>query len=83
MSKEIDDALRVVLASKEGRKYIYELIDFCGLHRGGFVSNGSQTFFNEGQRNVALKIFGDVGRVDPNAYLKMIEETKNKKEMEK
>lgn len=83
MSKEIDESLKVVLSSKEGRKYLYDLIDFCGMHRGGFTSNGSETFFKEGMRNVALKIFADIGRIDPDAYMKMIQETKNKKEMEK
>lgn len=79
-NKESDDSLRVVLQTKEGRRYLYELLDFCGMHRGSFTGN-SETFYREGMRNVALKIFADVGRVDPEAYLKMIQETKFNNEL--
>lgn len=79
-NKESDDALRTVLQTKEGRRYLYELLDFCGMHRGSFTGN-SETFYREGMRNVALKIFADIGRVDGDAYLKMIQETKFNNEL--
>lgn len=80
--KETDEALKFVLQSTQGRNYLYELLDFCGLHRGTFTGN-SETFYREGMRNVGIKLFADIGRVDPDAYIKMVQETKFKKELTK
>jgi hypothetical protein len=75
MTKELERDLYFVLQTEQGRRYLYDLMDFCGLHRPSMTGN-SQTFFNEGMRNVALKLFADIGKADPNAYIKMMSEHK-------
>lgn len=40
------------------------------------MTGNSQTFYNEGMRNVALKLYGDIGEADPEAFLKMQYETR-------
>lgn len=80
--KEISAALKFILQSEQGRMYLSELLDFCGLYRKSFTGN-SETFYNEGMRNVALKLLSDIGQVDPDAYLKMMQETKMRNEIGK
>lgn len=78
---KLDRDLKFILETEQGRSYLYELLDFCGLYKGSFTGN-SETFYREGQRNVGLKIFADIGRVAPEAYIKMMSEIKIKKEKE-
>jgi hypothetical protein len=50
---EIGD-FKWLMSQKRGRRFVRRLIDFTGVHRLSMTGN-SQTFFNEGQRNVGLK----------------------------
>ena len=68
-------ALRTVMGTKEGRRYVWWLLDQCGVFRTSFTGN-STTFFNEGQRNVGLILMGDVNAACPEQYLVMINEAK-------
>lgn len=67
--------LKFILQTEQGRRYLYSLIDFYGFYRPSMTGN-SQTFYNEGMRNVALKLYGDIGEADPEAFLKMQYETR-------
>ena len=79
MNKEIERALLFILQTEQGRLYLAELLDFCGLYKGSFTGN-SETYYKEGMRNVGLKIMADMAKVDPNSYINMMIETKNRKE---
>ena len=71
---ELDD-VRYILASPQGRRFFWKYLDFCGVFRTSFTGN-SQTFFNEGLRNVGLKMLSDLNDADPNAYVKIMNEQK-------
>lgn len=71
---EIDD-VRYILASQQGRRFIWKYLDFCGVFRTSFTGN-SETFFKEGIRNVGLKILADLNEADPMAYVKILDENK-------
>jgi hypothetical protein len=68
-------ALKTVMSTREGRRYVWWLLDQCGVFRTSFTGN-STTFFNEGQRNVGLILMGDVNAACPEQYLVMINEAK-------
>ena len=82
MNKDLERALLFILQTEQGRLYLAELLDFCGLYKGSFTGN-SETYYKEGMRNVGLKIMADMAKVDPNSYINMILETKKRKEKEK
>lgn len=82
MNKDLERALLFILQTEQGRLYLAELLDFCGLYQTSFTGN-SETYFKEGKRNVALKIMADMAKVDPNSYINMMIETKKRKEKEK
>ncbi len=68
-------ALKTVMATAEGRRYLWWLLDRCGVFRTSFTGDNS-TFFNEGMRNVGLMVLGDVNAACPEQYLVMINEAK-------
>lgn len=68
--------LKAILENKDARLYLWDLLDFCGVSRTSFTGN-SHTFFNEGQRNVGLRIQADLTKHYPDSYLNMLKEEGN------
>lgn len=72
---ELSD-MAAILATVEGRRIIWRYLDKCGVFRTSMTGN-SQTFFNEGMRNVGLMLLTDINEADPAAYVKMMQEGKD------
>lgn len=72
--RELND-VRMVLSTLQGRRFVWRYLSECGVFRTSFTGN-SQTFFNEGERNIGLKILADVNEAAPEAYLTMMNESK-------
>jgi hypothetical protein len=74
-TKDQDMALAVksVFNNKQGRKVLHHILSFCGIYQSAFTGN-STTFFNEGKREVGLRLIDMVG-VD--TYIKTLEENRN------
>jgi hypothetical protein len=72
--RELHD-LRTVMASLEGRRFIWRLLDRAGVFRTSFTGN-STTFFNEGQRNMGLIVLADVHEACADTYIQMMTEAK-------
>jgi hypothetical protein len=70
-----DNDLKFLLASDQGRRFIWNMLEKCGVFKSSFTGS-SETFFLEGQRNIGLKLMSDIMRVDPDSYLKMIKSNK-------
>lgn len=73
--RELDDALLWVLADVRGRKVLWWLLTVCGVFRLSMTGN-SQTFFNEGMRNVGLALMDRIMRLSPNVYQEMYREAR-------
>ncbi len=70
-----DQDLKFLLSSDQGRRFIWNMLEKCGVFKSSFTGS-SETFFLEGQRNIGLKLMSDIMRVDPDSYLKMIKSNK-------
>jgi len=73
--RERDD-LKQILETKSGRRFIWRKLEECGVFRTSMTGN-STTFFNEGMRNVGLKLLAEVNEVRPQAYVEMLTEAKD------
>lgn len=69
--------LRHILASPQGRRFYWRKLSDCGVFKTSFTGN-STTFFNEGMRNVGLGMMTDLMDADPQAYITMMNESKEK-----
>lgn len=69
------NGLKQILEQPDSRTYLWDLLEFCGVARTSFTGN-STTFFNEGQRNVGLRIQADLTAHFPDKYLTMMKEAK-------
>lgn len=76
VSQEIGlKGVSAMMGSKDARGYIFELIEFCGVFKTSF-SIDNRIYFNEGQRNVGLKLIADIQQSCPDLYVKMMNEAK-------
>lgn len=67
-----DRSLEAVLSTPEGRAFIWRVIaEICGIFRQSYTGN-SETFFNEGRRAVGAQLLGEVRRLQPELYLRMV-----------
>lgn len=73
--REIAD-MQSVLATVQGRRFIWRYLEFCGIFQTSFSPSGSQTFFNEGQRTVGLKLMADITEANDEALILMMRENK-------
>jgi len=71
--------VRHVLSSVQGRRFVWMILDMAGVYRSSFTGN-STTFFNEGARNIGLRVLSDVMDAKPEAFLLMQQEDKKRKE---
>lgn len=70
---EIGD-FKWLMSQKRGRRIIRRLLDFTGINRSSFSTSGSQVFFNEGQRNVGLKMMHIINSDCADEYVLMLKE---------
>lgn len=66
--------LKDVLEIRSGRNFIWKILINCHIFSTTFNPDTQQMAFNEGQRNVGLRLLADINKHSPKAYLKMLEE---------
>ncbi len=75
---ELADIKRI-LDTDFGRRFVWRLLGLAGVFQTSFTGN-STTFFNEGKRDIGLKILADVSEAKPEAYIQMAQEAKQSEE---
>jgi len=71
---ERDDAdLLWLMNQREGRRFVWRLLQACHLYETSFTGTSS-TFFREGERNVGLLVLADITRLCPELYARMVGE---------
>lgn len=63
--------LKEVLSTSAGRNVLWHILDNAGIYASSFTGN-SQTFFNEGRRNLGLYILSLMEDADPTCYPRMV-----------
>lgn len=63
------------MSTPSGRRFVWRQLQRAGVFRSSFTGN-SQTFFNEGQRNIGLMLLTDVHEFCPEQYIPMLKESK-------
>lgn len=67
--RELGD-IRKVLSTPEGRRFVWRIMSTCGIFRSSMTGT-SQTFFNEGQREIGLFLLNETGLARPDAFVVM------------
>lgn len=68
------DYLKGVLASPQGRAWVWDMLSMCGVFHNPMRADAADTAFACGEMNVGQKILADVVRADPGAYVTMMNE---------
>jgi hypothetical protein len=72
---EVRGFLKEVLASADGRAWIWSLLADAGVFKNSFIRGEPDvTAFNEGRRNFGLKVMTQVMNAEPKAFVTMIHE---------
>ena len=71
--------LAYVLAERPGRDLLWWLLGETGVYAGSYTGD-NRTFFNEGRRDVGLRLLDRLLAADPETYLTMIKENRNERE---
>lgn len=70
----LDNVLAALMERREGREFIWALLERCRIYEVSFSSDAPLMAFREGHRNVGLQLVADVMRVSPEDYLTMAKE---------
>lgn len=74
---EIDEAARAMLSTYRGRKYLWWLLKISKFGLQPFSGNALTTSFYCGELNVGQQIVAHLTKVDPQGYIKMLQEQEN------
>jgi len=70
--------LKKLLNEKWGRRIVARWLEITGVDRSSFHTSGSVMAFNEGMRNVGLRLLAQMLEADPECYALMIQEQAKK-----
>ena len=79
LERQSEDCLVKLLNMVEGRWFLWDLLETCGVFESSFTGNNT-TFFLEGQRNIGLVLVNAIHEVSPDAYSLMVKEAKDREE---
>ena len=71
--KQDAEDLKAVLSTAQGRRFMRGLLADCGEHRSSFHTNAIQMSFNEGIRNVGLKLKARIIQCAPESLLDVLQ----------
>lgn len=71
--------MKAILETDYGRRFVWRYMGLTGIFQTSFTGN-STTFFNEGKRDIGLKLLADVTEAKPDAYLLMASEARKREE---
>lgn len=75
-AQQAADDLASVMSTRQGRRFVWQLIDVCGLWRLSFTPSRRTTEYMEGQRSIALMLWGRLQDACPELMTTMLEEHK-------
>ena len=69
-----DDDLKWLMSSRQGRRIVWRLLQRAGVFRLSFNTNAMQMAFAEGNRNYGNALLGQVMKLCPDVYPRMVKE---------
>ncbi len=69
--------LNRVMSDPQGREYLYDLLASLHIYSTSFSTDALIMAFNEGQRNVGIRLTADLVEASPDMYLQMLKEFGN------
>ncbi|OJU90991.1 MAG: hypothetical protein BGO13_08675 [Burkholderiales bacterium 66-5] len=72
-ARQAAEHLRAVVSTLPGRRVLWSVLVDSGLFRSSYTG-GDGTIFNEGMRNVGLRLVARIRAACPDDYLRMFEE---------
>lgn len=70
--KQDSEDLKAVLGTIEGRRFVRGLLADCGEHRSSFHTNALVMGFNEGARNIGLKLKARISKASPEWLMELL-----------
>lgn len=70
-TKDADDLFAEMLKLKQGRRWVWALLEHTGVFRSSYRQDALAMAFCEGERNVGLRLLADLNRLAPQAYALM------------
>jgi hypothetical protein len=70
--------LRNIMASIDGREWMFYLLEICNIHDSNFASDAMLMAFWEGKRHVGMQIMKQLQIVCPEQYLQMMKEVRDR-----
>lgn len=64
------------MSDQRGRRFVWRILEQAGVFRTSFNTNSMTMAFNEGQRNIGLRLLGLIHEHCPLSYQTMVEEQK-------
>jgi len=65
-ANELDD-IKFMMKTKQGRRFMWRLLTVGNIFRKCFTGN-SQTFYNEGKREMTLEFYQDIMEASPDQF---------------
>lgn len=73
--KRIDEGLKTILATQNGRLWFWDMLSACHCFATPFrPGQDGVTHFNLGEQNIGLRLLADLMRVSPDSYITMTKE---------
>ncbi|MGA2735130.1 MAG: hypothetical protein ABSG35_21335 [Syntrophobacteraceae bacterium] len=71
-------ALRKLMSDAEGRMWMWDLLTLCGIFHSSFSVEALRCAFNEGRRDIGLRLLADINQLSPELYIRMMGENQEK-----
>lgn len=75
--QERQKMIQALMGLKQGRRYVWEILEMCHVFRTSFATNALVMSMNEGERNIGLWIYADLTAYAQQEYLLMLSENSN------
>lgn len=67
VQRALEERCRAVMATEEGRNWVWDLLCQCGIYRVSHVpGDPTQSAFNEGGRNIGLMVLAELKEQTPD-----------------
>lgn len=69
--------MRKILETQEGRRFVWRYLEVCHIFQSSW-SPSAAIHFNEGQRDIGLRLIADVTEANDEALIQMMREAKER-----